>query len=249
MATNNSKLIELLVAEMNPPAEQVAENVHFDKGYQDGLTMSHDKLKSLHQKAGEVAKKHFSKYAEYDQEQVRDTPGAAEKRLRHGTAHHEVSSIRDGLAKAAKERGLIKEERELEYFVENTPTQTERDQLAALLSGRTFTPNIGAQLLCEDEKSSYVLHKAHGNTTLVSTGKKVGDMVGHISVIPDVDMSTLEGPKDQVKSVDKYHAYGHGRYTTKKGFLKFTKQRLGKFDSHDDALSAIKRHTEKKAKA
>jgi hypothetical protein len=81
--------------------------------------------------------------------------------------------------------------------------------------------------------------KAHGNRTLLMKGREVGDLIGdlmgHIDVIPDVDLS------DMSTRGDEHHAYAVSRRKGKHGIPHYVTRRLGAFKSHEDATAAVKK--------
>lgn len=77
--------------------------------------------------------------------------------------------------------------------------------------------------------------KAHGNRTLLLKGKEVGDLLGHVDVIPSVNLS------DMSTSGEEHHAYAVSRRKGKHGISHHVTRRLGSFGSHEAAVAAVKK--------
>lgn len=91
--------------------------------------------------------------------------------------------------------------------------------------------------LIVEEKKEIVLHKGVGNRTIVSHGKEVGSMIGHIDHVPHVSFVDLSNDP----SKDRFHAYASVNRRDTHGISRPVTKRLGDFSSPDDALSAIKK--------
>lgn len=77
--------------------------------------------------------------------------------------------------------------------------------------------------------------KAHGNRKLLLKGDGVGNLMGHVDVIPKVDIS------DMSQSGEEHHAYGTSRRKGKHGILHHVTRRLGAFNTHEEAVAAVKK--------
>ena len=77
--------------------------------------------------------------------------------------------------------------------------------------------------------------KAHGNRTLLMKGKKSGDLVGHVDVVPRVNVS------DMSSNGDGHHAYAVSKRKGKHGISHYVTRRLGEFNTHDEAVAAVKK--------
>lgn len=127
--------------------------------------------------------------------------------------------------------------------------ESEIELLANLMAGETFTERAGdVQLICEDEKSSigysneprenevWVM-KAHGNRHLVMKGVRAGGMLGHVDLIPHVNLTDMSNDPEK----DGHHAYAVKYRKGKHGIIHAVTHRLGEFNTHDAAVAAIKK--------
>lgn len=88
-----------------------------------------------------------------------------------------------------------------------------------------------------EEKKEVIVHKGAGNRTIVSHGKEVGSMIGHIHHVPHVSLVDLSSDP----SKDRFHAYASVARRDAHGISHPATKRLGDFANPDDALSAIKK--------
>lgn len=77
--------------------------------------------------------------------------------------------------------------------------------------------------------------KAHGNRTLLMKGKEAGDLVGHVDIVPRVDVTTM------ADKGEGHHAYAVSKRKGKHGISHYVTRRLGEFNTHDEAVAAIKK--------
>jgi hypothetical protein len=77
--------------------------------------------------------------------------------------------------------------------------------------------------------------KAHGNRTILMKGKEAGDLVGHVDVIPRVDVTTM------ADKGEGHHAYAVSKRKGKHGISHYVTRRLGEFNTHDEAVAAVKK--------
>lgn len=128
--------------------------------------------------------------------------------------------------------------------------QSEIDLLAGLMGNDQPVTQESSEidLICEEGKSSIGYsnepgenevwtHKAHGNRHLVMKGTKVGGMLGHVDMVPHVNLTDMSNDP----SKDGHHAYGVKYRKGKGGILHAVTHRLGEFNTHDAAVAAVKK--------
>lgn len=96
-----------------------------------------------------------------------------------------------------------------------------------------------AQPICEDDAQSneVKLIQAHGDRLLVMRRSGTGLMIGHVDRVPYVNITDMSADPER----DSFHAYGIRLRKGKRGIPHSVTHRLGEFNSHDEAVAAVKK--------